>query len=309
MTENSLKPKVLFLLGPTGVGKTDMSIKLAKKFNAEIISADSVQVFKGFDIGSAKATQEEMSGVKHYGIDIVCPSDEFSASQFSSYTKEKINEILSIGKLPIIVGGTALYVKSLVEGYNFGGTEKHQEFRENLENEIDQKGLDAVYSRLCQIAPKFASRIDGKNKVRVIRAFEIYEFGSGKEKSKEDVEYDFKVFALTMPREILYQRINKRASIMVANGLVEEVKNLYEKYGYCQPMSAIGYKEVLPYIKGEISLEEMEATISQHTRNYAKRQLTFLRGMDYVDFVDMSEESEKQRIEKEIELWLNKQPK
>lgn len=305
MIDINNKPQVVFLLGPTGVGKTDLSIKLAKQFDGEIISADSVQIFKEFDIGSAKVTQEEMAGVTHYGIDIVSPKEEFSVSEFVDYTKNKIQEILSHNKLPIIVGGTALYVKSLVEGYNFGGTEKHQEFRDNLEKEISEKGLESVYQRLQSLAPEIAQKTDGKNKVRVIRALEILQYGT--EKTKENsVEYDYKIFALTMPRELLYQRINKRAEIMVSRGLVEEVDKLYGKYGKCQPMRAIGYKEVVPYLKGEISLEEMTSIISQHTRNYAKRQLTFLRGMQDVNFVDVAQENEKERIFKEIEKWLRK---
>ena len=289
------KKKVIFILGPTGVGKTALSVDLAKQFNGEVISADSVQVFKGFDIGSAKVTREEMQGVIHHGIDIVSPDQEFSASEFVNFTKEKIEEISARGKLPIIAGGTALYVKSLVEGYNFGGTEKHEDFREMLEKEIDENGIDFVYSKFKNEAGDVASEIDGKNKKRLIRAYEIFKFGTGKEKDKNNVEYDFRIFALTMPREKLYER----------NGLVDEVCSLYQKYGNCQPMCAIGYKEVLPYLRGELSLEEMDSLISQHTRNYAKRQLTFLRGMTDVCFVDVSKEEYKNKMKEEIEKWLN----
>lgn len=300
------KQKVIFILGPTGVGKTAMSVSLAKEFGGEIISADSVQVFKEFDIGSAKVTKEEMEGIVHYGIDIVSPDQEFSASDFVCYTKNKIEEIASHGKLPIIVGGTALYVKSLVEGYNFGGTEKHEEFREELEREISEKGLESVFAKLQDKDPEMASKIDGKNKVRVIRALEICEFGSGKEKNEAESQYDCKIFALTMPREKLYERINKRAQIMLMNGLVDEVRGLYGKYGDCQPMRAIGYKEVIPYLNGEITVQEMESLISQHTRNYAKRQLTFLRGMENVRFVDVLNENEKINMKEEIKSWLEK---
>lgn len=298
------KKKVIFILGPTGVGKTALSVDLAKQFNGEVISADSVQVFKGFDIGSAKVTADEMDGVVHHGIDIVSPEKEFSASEFVNFTKAKIEEISAKGKLPIIAGGTALYVKSLVEGYNFGGTEKHDEFRAMLEKEIEDNGIDFVYEKFKQEAPETAEKIDGKNKVRLIRAYEIFKFGTGKEKNKNNVEYDFKIFALTMPREKLYERINMRAKIMIENGLVEEVENLYSRYGDCQPMRAIGYKEVLPYLNGEISLEEMDALISQHTRNYAKRQLTFLRSMKDINFIDVSLKEEKEKMKEEISQWL-----
>lgn len=300
---NKNKQKVVFILGPTGVGKTSLSVLLAKRFNGQIISADSVQVFKEFDVGSAKVTKEEMQGIAHYGIDVVSPDQEFSASDFAEYTKTKIKEIALQGSLPIIVGGTALYVKALVEGYNFGGTEKHKEFRQNLETEIDVNGLESVFKKLKQLSPQLASQIDGKNKVRVIRAFEIAMFGDGKT-SNSEVDFDYKIFALTMPRENLYQRINKRASIMIENGLVEEVECLYSKYGQCQPMRAIGYKEVLPYLNDEISLKQMEELISQHTRNYAKRQLTFLRGMNNVEFVDVSCPQEVENMKNMIEEWL-----
>ena len=300
------KQKVVFILGPTGVGKTSMSVLLAKEFGGEIISADSVQVFKEFDIGSAKVTKEEMEGITHYGIDLVCPNEEFSASDYVGFTKAKIEDIASRGKLPIVVGGTALYVKSLVEGYNFGGTERHEEFRKDLEREIAENGLDNVFEQLKELNPEMASRIDGKNKVRVIRALEICKFGSGKEKNNLESDFDFKIFALTMPREKLYERINKRVEIMLENGLVEEVGKLYKKYGECQPMRAIGYKEVVPYLKDEVSLQEMQALISQHTRNYAKRQLTFLRGMNNVKFVDVLNGNEIDEMKEEIGLWLSR---
>lgn len=298
------KPKVVFILGPTGVGKTSLSVALAKEFNGEVISADSVQVFREFDIGSAKVTQQEMQGIKHFGIDVVLPSQEFTASDFANYTKERIEEISAKGKLPFIVGGTALYVKSMVEGYNFGGTEKNIEFRNSLEEEINKNGLESLFNRLKQESPEIAENIDGKNKVRVIRALEILKFGNGKTQDKSKVDFDYKIFALTMPREKLYERINKRASVMIEKGLVDEVKDLYSKYGNCQPMRAIGYKEVLPYLRGEISLEAMENLISQHTRNYAKRQLTFLRGMGNVIFVDVLQEKEILRMKEEIVKWM-----
>ncbi len=300
------KPKVLFILGATGVGKTAMGVNLAKAYNGQIISADSVQVYKGFDIGSAKVTEEEKQGVYHYGIDIVEPDKEFSASDFVSYTKKCIGEILQKDKLPIIVGGTAMYVKALVEGYNFGGTAKHEEFRAEMEKIIQEKGADEVFELLRQKSPELAQKTDKFNAVRLIRALEIAYFGDGKQKN-EEVEFDFKIFALTMPREKMYERINKRAKIMVENGLTQEVSGLYKKYGNCQPMCAIGYKEVLPYLNGEISIGKMEELISQHTRNYAKRQLTFLRGMKNVTMVDVSVTQEVENMKKEIDKWLMQQ--
>lgn len=300
----SEKKKVLFILGPTGVGKSAFAVKIAKKFNMEIISADSVQVYKEFDIGSAKITEAEMEGVKHYGIDILSPTETFSASEFVDYTKEKIEEISLRGKIPLIVGGTGLYVKSLVEGYNFGGTKRHDEFREEMEEFAKKEGLNELYNKLLELSPKTALSVDKQNKARIIRALEIATFGT--EKLSNVVDYDFLCFGLTMPREKLYENINKRAKIMIDKGLIDETKHLYDKYGDCQPLGAIGYKETLAYLKDEISKEEMLSLISQHTRNYAKRQLTFFRGLNYIKYIDKAEEDYLRKTEKEIEKWIQK---
>ncbi|MBE7073877.1 MAG: tRNA (adenosine(37)-N6)-dimethylallyltransferase MiaA [Clostridiales bacterium] len=297
-----MKNKVIFLLGATGCGKSDLAIKLAKDFNGEIISADSVQVFKGFDIGSAKVTKEEMQGIKHYGIDIKQPNESFSAGEYVQYTHHAINEIVAKGKLPIIAGGTGLYVKSLVNGYNFGGTEKNEEFRKEIDALIDTQGLDMAVERLKQLNPKLLEGLDVKNKVRVVRALEIATFGG--ERTQDECKYDFKLLATTRPRKEMYARINKRFDIMVENGLIDEVKSLYDKYGDCQPMTAIGYKEVLPYLRGEITKEEMTEKIKQNTRHYAKRQLTFLRGMENVQAVDLTDENYYQKLKENIIEWL-----
>lgn len=298
------KKKVLFILGPTGVGKSSLAVQIAKKFDMEIISADSVQVYKEFDIGSAKITKEDMQGVKHYGIDIISADHVFSASEFVDWTKEKIEEISAKNKIPLIVGGTGLYVKSLVEGYNFGGTERHESFRQEMEAIAEKEGLLSLFHMLEKIAPEMAENIDKNNKIRLIRALEIATFGS--EKKKNEAQYDFLCLALTMPRELLYDNINKRAEIMLKEGLVEEVQALYNKYGQCQPMNAIGYKETLAYLKNEITQEQMLQLISQHTRNYAKRQMTFLRGLDYVKYFDKTQVDYQENLEKEIKDWILK---
>ncbi len=298
-----MKEKVLVLLGATGVGKTALSIKLANRFNMEIISADSVQIFKEFDIGSAKITNKEMQGVVHHGIDIVTADNEFSVSDFVEFAKEKIKEISSRGKIPFIVGGTGLYVKALVEGFNFGGTKKNEQFREELELLVKNEGLHALYSKLKLLSPSMAEKIDKKNKVRLIRAIEIATFGNEKKQNKSS-EYDFKLLSLSLKREKLYERINSRCKQMLTNGLVEETRALFEKYSYCQPMRAIGYKEVLPYLKGEISEQEMLELICKHTRNYAKRQLTFMRGMKDIEYFDIEEDGYYEKMEEEIEKWL-----
>ena len=298
------KNKVIFLLGATGSGKTSFAVKLAKFFDGEIISADSVQVFKEFDIGSAKVTSEETQGVKHYGIDIKSPTENFSAGEYVQYTKDCINEILKHNRIPIIAGGTGLYVKALTEGYNFGDSEKNQEFREKIEREIQEKGIDTVVAENINVLGAL-NESDRKNKVRVVRALEIANAGGSKDKNNQP-EYDFKVLALSLPREKLYQKINKRVDIMIKEGLVEEVRTLFQKYGNCQPMTAIGYKEVLPFLNGEISLDEMAEKIKQNTRHYAKRQLTFLRGMQNIEYVDLQDEENFEKTKESIKQWLNK---
>ncbi len=297
--------KVVFILGPTAVGKSAVAVDLAKKMNGEIISADSVQIFKGLDIGSAKVTKEEMSGVVHYGIDICDAKENFSAFEFAQYTKQKINDICSRNKLPIVVGGTGLYVRSLVEGYNFGGTDKDENLRNYLEKLCKEKGVEALFEILKNEAPQEAEKIDQNNPVRIIRAIEINRNQSKKATEKPDI--DALVIGLVMSREILYERINMRVDKMLQEGLVDEVKKLKD----CglsennQSMHAIGYKEVLPYLNGEISYDKMVELVRQHSRNYAKRQLTFLRGMKNCHMIDMqNKEHGFKEIKKLVEDFL-----
>lgn len=298
--------KVVFILGPTGVGKTKMSISLAKKFDGEIISADSVQVFKGLNIGSAKITKNEMQGVKHYAIDILEPDEEFSVFDFVQYTKQKIEEISAREKLPIIVGGTGLYVKALTQGYDFGGTNPDKNLRKKLEKIAQEKGNDYLFELLKEKNPAMAEKTDNHNTVRLIRALEIA-LGGG-EKSKNDVNFEFFLVALTRNREKLYEIINDRVDKMLKDGLVEEVEQL-KKRGLSeknQSMRAIGYKEVLAFLNGEYDRERMVELLKQHSRNFAKRQMTFLRGMNDVHYVDVEnfEEAEK-KLTKQIGDWLN----
>ncbi len=300
-----MKKKVVFILGPTAVGKTFFSVKLAKKMNGEIISADSVQIYKGLDIGSAKVKPEEMQGVVHYAIDILEPWQEFSVYEFVEYTKQKIDEIISKGKLPIVVGGTGLYVKALTLGYNFGGTKKDSRLREQLENLAKEKGNEFLFSMLESKDKEMAEKTDKNNTVRLVRALEIAL--SDGEKQTGEVEIEPLIFALVKDRAVLYDAINKRVDLMLENGLVDEVKKL-KKSGLSvknQSMRAIGYKEVLSYLDGEIDYDRMVEILKQHSRNYAKRQLTFLRGIKNVVYVDTAdiEKAEKEIFEK-VEDWL-----
>ncbi len=301
------KTKVVFILGPTAVGKTFFGVQIAKKLNGEIISADSVQIFKGFDIGSAKVTKEEMQGIKHYAIDILQPWEEFSVYDFVEYTKQKIEEIANKRKLPIIVGGTGLYVKALTLGYNFGGVNKDVNLREELEDLARKKGNDYLFELLKKKDEKMAENTDKFNTVRLIRALEIALSNGQKQTNK--VEIESLVFALNRDRKVLYDSINKRVDGMLQNGLVDEVKHL-KSLGLSrenQSMKAIGYKEVLQFLDGEMDYDRMVEILKQHSRNYAKRQLTFLRGMKDVIWIDTQnvESAEREMLEK-IKEWMKK---
>ena len=281
--------KVIFILGPTAVGKTFFSVKLAKALDGEIISADSVQIYKGLDVGSAKVTQEEMQGVVHYAIDILEPEEEFSVFDYVQYTRQKIDEITAKGKVPIVVGGTGLYVRALTEGYNFGGAAKDEELRSHLENLAKEKGNDFLFEMLKDKNPEMAEKTDKANTVRLVRALEIAL--SDGEKTKSEVDINPLVIALKRDREKLYFDINRRADIMIENGLIAEVEGLLKR-GLTldnQSMRGIGYKEVVGYLQGEYDYDRMIEILKQHCRNYAKRQLTFLRGMDNVNFVEVED--------------------
>lgn len=297
-----MKSKVVAIIGPTAVGKSKIGIDVAKAFNGEIISADSIAVFKEFNIGSAKIMPKQMQGVKHYGIDIVSPSEQFSTFDFVVMAKKAIKKILDQSKLPIIVGGTALYVKALIENYNLGG-KVDMNLRETLTKQLEEKGLPFMAERLKKILGEESKEIDLKNPIRVLRALELAL--SGQNKTKNESEYDCKVFALIKDRQTLYNDINVRVDQMFANGLESEVMALYKKYGEnAQPFKAIGYKEFLPYFKGRCTKEDMINLIKQHSRNYAKRQITFIKSMQNVCFVDGENvEEAEQLIFEEIEKW------
>ena len=307
MSENMLekKTKVLVILGPTGAGKSEMAVSLAKIFSGQIISADSVQVYKGLDIGSAKITKQEMQGVVHYGIDILEPDQEFDAHQFLEQTKAHIRKISQSGDLPIIVGGTNMYINALVNNYNLGGRAKDEDLREKITSFIDDVGQEQAYLHLKEINSHLASNLDYKNKARLIRALEIA-MQDGKKENGEQNEFDFLLLCVTMDREKLYQRINARVIKMIESGLEEETRDLYSKYGQIRPLNAIGYKEMVEYIKGNIDLENCISQIQQHTRNYAKRQLTFLRSMKDVVYIDRLCENYLDIAKKEVETWLKK---
>lgn len=280
-----MKQKVIVIAGPTASGKTALSIKLAKKINGEIISSDSMQIYKDMDIGTAKVTFEEMEGVKHYLIDFVSPDERYSVSDFKKDAEQAIEEILQKGKIPIVAGGTGLYIDSLIYGIEYPDMKFDEEYRIELMKQAEsEEGLQKLYEKASKIDNEAIKKISPNDKKRIIRILEIYK-ATGKNKTEQEkmsringVKYDYKVFAIDMEREKLYERINKRVDIMLENGLVDEVKNLSKKYNYFPTaMQGLGYKEVVQYLNNECSYDEMVETIKQETRRYAKRQLTWFR--------------------------------
>lgn len=278
------KPKIIVICGPTASGKTALSIQLAKKIDGEIVSADSMQIYEDMDVGTAKPSIEEMEGIKHYLIGNVSPTVRYSVANFKKDAINAINEIIQKGKTPIIVGGTGLYVDSLVQGIEYDDTEIDLEYRNQLEEVAKEHGLDYLYNKAIQIDPTAMEKISNNDKKRIFRVLEIYH-ATEKTKTMQEYEskqkenpYDYKVFAIDMDREKLYERINKRVDIMIANGLVDEVKKLISKYSELPTaIQGLGYKEVVLYLNNEITYDEMVEKIKLETRHYAKRQLTWFR--------------------------------
>lgn len=278
------KPKVIVICGPTASGKTALSIELAKKINGEIVSADSMQIYKDMNIGSAKVTNEEMQGIKHYMIDYVSPDERFSVADYKTNAKNAIEEIIKKGKTPIVVGGTGLYIDALIYEIEYKDIKIDENYRKELQEIEKNQGLEVLYKKALEIDPKAMEKISQNDSKRIMRVLEIYK-ATGKNKTEQEAEsrlkeipYDYKVFALTMDRDKLYERINKRVDIMIENGLIDEVKNLLEKYSeFPTAMQGLGYKEVRDYLQEKITKDEMIEKIKQESRRYAKRQLTWFR--------------------------------
>ena len=287
------KPKVIVICGPTASGKTALSIELAKQINGEIISADSMQIYEDMDIGTAKVSEEEMDGIKHYLVGHVSPTTRYSVADFKKDAINAIEEILKKGKTPIIVGGTGLYVDSLVNGIEYDDYEIDIEYRNELEKIAEEKGLKYVYDKAKEIDPEAIKKISENDKKRIFRILEIFH-STGKTKTQQNEDsvkkenpYDYYVFAIDMLREKLYERINLRVDIMIEKGLVEEVKNLIKKYDKLPTaMQGLGYKEVVAYLNNECTYEEMIEKIKLETRHYAKRQLTWFRRNKNIIWLD-----------------------
>ncbi len=307
--------ELIILTGPTAVGKTELSIALAKRIHGEIISADSIQVYKGMNIGSAKITEEEMQGVKHYLIDVLDPKDAFNVHVFQKMAKEAVLEIQKKGKIPIIVGGTGFYIQALLYDIHFDETDDEHEYRKQLEQIASDKGNEYLHQMLKDIDPVSAKETHFNNIKRVIRALEYYH-DTGKTISSHNCEqrenqspYHFAYFVLNDKRELLYQRIEKRVDNMLKNGLVEEVKGLLA-HG-CDAdmvsMQGIGYKEVVNHLENNVSLEDTAELIKKNTRHFAKRQLTWFRREKDVCIINIDEFEYKQgRILAEMLMNLKK---
>lgn len=303
--------KVIAIVGPTAVGKTSLSIELAKQFNGEIISGDSMQVYRGLDIGTAKVTAEEMEGIPHHLIDVRDVDESYSAADFQKAARKAIQEISDRGKLPIIVGGTGLYIQSLLWDYKLGneGELEDDSLRAKYEAFAEENGNLALWEKLQLTDPLAAEKIHCNNRKKMIRALEVFELTGHsilepKEQPKE--LYDSFLIGLNTDRSILYQRINQRVDIMVEQGLLAEAKNL-AKNPTVQAAQGIGYKEFFPYLSGGSSLEAALEEVKLHSRRYAKRQLTWFRNRMSVRWYDLIQQPEKiDEIKTEIATWLAK---
>ena len=298
--------KVLFILGPTAIGKTSISVEIAKQIDGEIISADSRQIYKYFNIGTAKPSEENLLEVKHWFIDELEPDEDFSAGQFGELARERVDDILSRKKTPIVVGGSGLYVRALKDGLHEGDV-KDDRVREALRKRLDEEGAEDLYDDLKKMDPVGAAKIHENDVQRILRLMEVY-LVAGKplnelqKKISPAANFESFMFGLIMPREKLYERINKRVDEMIENGLIAEVANIRVK-GYLPSLNSlntVGYKEVFQYFDGSLSFDEMVDKIKMDSRRYAKRQLTWFKADDKIEWFDVSTDKEKEKVIEKI---------
>jgi len=295
--------KVISVVGPTAVGKSDVAVKLAKLFNGEIINGDSVQVYKELDIGSAKITEKEMDGVKHHLLDYVNIGEEYSVKQFQEDARNKIEEISKRGKLPVICGGTGLYIKALLYDYDFVEMETNH-------NEYEDVSTERLYERLLKVDPEATRNIHPNNRRRIVRALQLADGGklkSEQEAGQQHVQiYDSFILGLTMDRELLKKRIDQRVDLMMENGLLEEVTKINDKYSWDDKgLQGIGYKEFRGYFEGTMTLEETAELIKTHTRQFAKRQFTWWKHQLPVNWYDVMDEGYFEKIINDVSEWIN----
>lgn len=308
--------RLLILTGPTAIGKTDLSISLAHQLNGEIISGDSVQVYQNLNIGSAKITPDEMDGIPHHLIDVVNPNTTYTAAHFKKDAEKLISEISERGKLPILVGGTGLYINGLLYDYDFSDISENTHFRDKIQEDIKKYGLMTFYKKLQKIDPKAAEKIKSNDEKRIIRALEVIEttghlFSEGNDMTKRyhSPRFDMLYFALTMDRTVLYNRINSRVGLMIEKGLVNEVAGLLKSgvSPHSRSMQAIGYKEIVAHLKGELTLDEAIERIKINTRHFAKRQFTWFRRDPNICWLDLDDFSTEEILnsicEQVAERW------
>ncbi len=292
--------KLLVLVGPTAIGKTALSIELARQWDAEIISGDSMQVYRGMDIGTAKIKPDEKAGIPHHLIDIHDPDYAYSAAEFQSSAQRLIEEIAGRGKLPFIVGGTGLYIESVCYGYRFSEAEANTELRQSLQQEAERYGSEELHRRLRQLDPDAADRLHPNDTRRIIRAIEVIEttgerLPSQQQKRDKASPYRLCLLCLNMDRQLLYKRIESRVDQMVQLGLIDEVNHLL-KQGYSPQltsMQGLGYKEIVSYLQGACTLQEAVDALKLNTRRFAKRQLSWFRHMGDVHWIDVTEQASK----------------
>lgn len=294
------KPKIIIIGGPTAVGKSALAVNLAEKFNGEIVGADSMQIYRRLNIGTGKITEAEARGIPHRMIDILDPDERYSVGQYLIDASREINDILGKNKLPIVVGGTALYLNALINGMNFSDADRSDKVRDKWKRIASENGNQFVYDHLIEIDPESAAKISVNDTKRIIRAIEIFEV-TGKPKSQSATTaicpYNYAFFIMTRERTELYTAIEARVDKMFEYGLINEVKSL-ETYKNCQSMQAIGYKQLCEYFDGKFdSIEFVKDEIKKLSRNYAKRQMTFFRGMNanknFIDYVNATAEVSK----------------
>ncbi|UMZ73525.1 tRNA (adenosine(37)-N6)-dimethylallyltransferase MiaA [Natranaerofaba carboxydovora] len=294
-TKSPIKnPPIIVIVGPTAVGKTELAISLAKKIDGEIISADSMQIYKGMDIGTAKPSKREQNNITHHMIDMTEPDQDYSVAKFKKVAQDIINDIVVRGKFPIIVGGTGLYVNALIYDYSFEELPRDSDCREKLRKKIEIEGLHKLHEELTDADPKAAERIHPNDEKRIIRALEvIYTTGnpiSEYQKTQKESPYNTLMIGLTKSRDELYDRIEKRVDKMLEKGLVDEVKDLLAR-GYNKNMTsmqALGYKEIVEYLQGEVTFEETIKLVKKRTKRFAKRQLTWFNRDQNITWYNLS---------------------
>ena len=286
------KTKIIVIVGPTASGKTSLGVHVAKAIGGEVVSGDSMQIYESMDIATAKPTVEEMQGVKHHLIGFVNPEDEYSVASFCQDAKKAVEEITSKGKIPVLVGGTGLYIDSFINNTTFFDTSGSRAVREKLYEELKEFGIEKLYQELLAVDSEAAKKIHPNNEVRVIRALEIFRATGqtlteqNRRSHDEESEYEPLYIGIAYKdREMLYERINKRVDLMLEAGLLEETRAFYEKYPSQTAINAIGYKELKPFLEGNKSLEECVLHLKQSTRRYAKRQLTWFNRNEKINWI------------------------